>query len=190
METIILVITEFTEELLWAEISLLGFFLAIYLLCLLKRTDGEPSRWIPDQIVRNYLDSVRNGERAMRQELFFEDMKKNPGDDSTVDSLQGEVGALRAQLATADSRLEEKETMITDLKENKDSDASEGELHQKIKDLEVRLQEYSVIENELAELKKYQSENKELKEKLGKGKVDTGAKKEDLVSEFEKMLAS
>lgn len=155
-------------------------------------------------------------------------------------ALLKEIEALRAQLMSADKRVAEFDKTVNGIKEEKnlleqkikDLEASKGGAaavdpaqSKELEELKARLQEYEVIEDDLANLKKYQAENKDLKAKLAEmggqapaasapvaaapapvaavapapvaaapapaPEAASGAKKEaELLSEFEKMLAS
>ena len=213
MDAIFLLVTEFTEEMLWLEFSCLSFVGAFYLyFYVIKKRDKVDPEWVSGAVVKDYLDGVRNHETSLRMQLFGE-----TGGASTVTvsggtdpALLQQMEALRVQLATSDKTIETKQKELDEIK--------------------VRLEEYEVIEDDLANLKKYQMENKKLREQVegldgtpeagvsaaaapvaeapaaeaeapaakaeaGEGEAKEGEEEkkdgeEDLLSEFEKMLAS
>jgi hypothetical protein len=253
LEAISLIIAKFSHEIIQVQLAVVSLFgsVALYWF-LIKRRKRQTSDWVPAAIVKEYLDRIHEDERQTRYRLFgiqapalgaqplttgqpMMQMSAGAMDPNLLLQLE----AMRAQLANADKRTAEFDKTINGIKEEKSL------LEQKLKDLEgkpaangggpdpamlkeledykARLKEYEVIEDDLANLKKYQIENKELKDKLaGMGGAPvaapgpapapvaaaapapvaaaaapeatpaaSGQKKEaELLSEFEKMLAS
>lgn len=101
-------------------------------------------------------------------------------------NVQKELDAVRVQLSSADQKSQELAKELEDLKAANDALAKEkeelakkaaegggggggeadAELIKERDELKAKLEEYEVIEDDLANLKKYQIENKELREKL------------------------
>ena len=218
MEAILLLVTEFTEELLWAEIAALCIFASIYVYrYVIKRENNINPEYVPAAVVKDYLNQMRDTEASVRFQLFGEASGAPVVAAASGDSaaLQAELTALRTQLSTADQRIQEKENIIEELKKGNpgggdpeemakakaqwDKEKTElankvSELEEKLKsamsagggddamkkeldDMRARLDEYEIIEDDLANLKKYQLENKELREQLEKlgGEVPSGS---------------
>lgn len=110
-------------------------------------------------------------------------------------ALARELEALRAQLLSADQRSLEFDRMMNALKaekaalEQKLKDAPKGTaapaaggnpeamvaVQKEVEDLKAKLQEYEVIEDDLANLKKFQKENDQLKQKIEQYEKGGGA---------------
>jgi hypothetical protein len=188
--------TKFSGELITAELSLLCFVsaLSVYLL-LIRKKKKESAEWVPAAIVRAYLDRVRAEEAEVRFKLFGEASAPvatqaplaaalNSVTTVTDPALVKEVEALRAQLSTSDQRAMEFDRMISALRAEKTAleeklkaaPASAGETPaaaaapaealKELEDLKAKLQEYEVIEDDLANLKKFQKENEQLRQKM------------------------
>lgn len=157
---------------------------------LIRKKKRESAEWVPAALVRAYLDRVRQDERDIRFKLFGEQSSPVTAGSapqiimsSNDPALAKEMDALRAQLLAADQRSIEFDRLMNALK------AEKATLEQKLKDapaagaaaanpeaaavaqkevaeLKAKLQEYEVIEDDLANLKKFQKENEQLKQKL------------------------
>ena len=110
-------------------------------------------------------------------------------------NLLKEVEALRAQLLMADRRAQEFDAKIEDVKKEKvgletmlaevksgkgivvEGGGDSAVLQKELSDLKAKLQEYEVIEDDLANLKKYQRENDELKKKIEEFEANGGGAK-------------
>jgi len=190
LEAIALVFSKFSEELIAAQMAVLCLTgsLATYWL-LIRKKKKESAEWVPAALVRAYLDRVRNEERDIRLQLFGEDSRLAAGTagatvtqilSSPDPALLGEVAALRAQLTASDARVVEFDRLMSSLRtekaalEQKLKDMPAGSaggadsagLRKEIEDLKGRLQEYEVIEDDLANLKKFQKENEALRLKV------------------------
>jgi hypothetical protein len=191
LEAIALVFSKFSEELLAAQLAVLCLTasLATYWL-LIRKKKKESAEWVPAALVRAYLDRVRNEERDIRLQLFGEDSRlaPGPGAGATVTqiltspdpALLGEVAALRAQVTASDARALEFDRLMNGLRSEKAAleqklssmpagvggGGDSGALRKEIDELKARLQEYEVIEDDLANLKKFQKENEVLRQKL------------------------
>jgi len=227
LEAIVLLVSEFAEELIWAEMCLISFWAAIYgYNYIIKRREVVDPEWVPGAVVKDYLDRVRQSESSLRQQLFGE-VAGNVVVQQTVGTdpaLQQELEAVRRQLGVADQQNQEKDKIIAELKagqgsgdgggsneeftaaksawdkekaelEKKLSDAlaagaasggADPALKQELEDLKARLDEYEVIEDDLANLKKYQIENKQLKGKL----TDAGISFDDVAVQAEAAAAA
>ncbi len=205
MESIALLFTKFSSELISAQIALLCLAGAVSVYWMLVRARARHRNdWVPAALVKEYLDGVVRNERDIRYRLFGEEARVQMTASSAAPvqqvvvqgadpAVMKELEALRAQLAVADQRALEFDRNVNTLKTEKD--ALEKKLREapaaaasggadpavaaelaKVKkdadDLKAKLAEYEVIEDDLANLKKYQTENKTLREQLealGKG---------------------
>jgi hypothetical protein len=196
LEAIALIFTKFSEELITAQLAVLCLTgsLAVYWL-LLRKKKKESAEWVSAALVRDYLDRVRRDERDIRMKLFNEDsaatapaMSHAPlsaalnsvGNDPSV---LKELDALRTQLSLSDQRSMEFDRLISSLRSEKASleqklkdmpAGGQGQtvavedpaMKKEVEDLRARLQEYEVIEDDLANLKKFQKENEVLRGKV------------------------
>ena len=193
MEAIALIFTKFSEELIAAQLAVLCFTaaLATYWL-LIRKKKKESAEWVPAALVRAYLDRVRADERETRIKLFGEDsvpaavggvsLSASLGSASPDPSLLREIDTLRSQLSASDQRVMEFDRMMNALRSEKAAleqklrdmpaaapgavSAADPALKKELDDLRARLQEYEVIEDDLANLKKFQKENEVLRQKL------------------------
>lgn len=188
MEAIALVFTKFSEELLGAQVALLCFAsaLAAYWFVLRKKKK-QSAEWVPAALVRAYLDRVRSDERDIRLKLFGEETQPLMSLHSQAPlasalgagdpTLAREVDALRAQLALSDQKALEFDRMMNALRAEKAAleqklaaapagSASSDTAVKELAELKAKLQEYEVIEDDLANLKKFQKENEALKQKV------------------------
>jgi hypothetical protein len=188
--------SKFSEELIAVQTALLlfTFTIAAYLL-LVRKKKKESAEWVPAALVRAYLDRIRADEREARLKLFGEkspaySTSQAPlsaalsGSASADPGLLKEIEALRSQLTLADQRTMEFDRMMNGLRAEKTAleqklkeapaagagaaaPAGDSAVVQKeLEDLKARLQEYEVIEDDLANLKKFQKENEQLKQKV------------------------
>ncbi|MEZ4871574.1 MAG: hypothetical protein R2827_04860 [Bdellovibrionales bacterium] len=122
------------------------------------------------------------------------------GPDGELD--ESVLAANAAELQELKSSLESKEKELIEIKQKIESgelSSSSGgdaaDLEAKIKDLEARLQEYEIIEDDIADLSMYKEENQKLKEELDALKAGGAVpaakppkaeevKSDDLVAEF------
>lgn len=194
MEAIALIFTRFSEELIAAQLAVLCFTaaLATYWL-LIRKKKKESAEWVPAALVRAYLDRVRADERETRIKLFGEDsvpvaagglsLSASLSSSASPDpSLLREIDTLRTQLSASDQRVMEFDRMMNALRSEKAAleqklnnmpaaapgapGAADPALKKELEDLRARLQEYEVIEDDLANLKKFQKENEVLRQKL------------------------
>lgn len=193
MEAIALILTKFSDEVIAAQLALLCFVscVALYWLVVRKKKK-ESAEWVPAAVVRAYLDKVRADEQEVRFKLFGEapvaagshaPLAAALSTVTTVTdpALLKEVDALRAQLSASDQRSMEFDRVMNALKtekaalEEKLKAAAAGapvaagpspEALKELDDLKARLQEYEVIEDDLANLKKFQKENEQLRQKV------------------------
>lgn len=187
-------LSKFSHEAMLVELFLISFITAMYFgyLLLHKRKYGAAKKNIPDHIVREFLAELISYCEGFKNQLFGEEFKillnnaKNLGltAHAGAGADAAEVSALKAALAQALAKQEELQKLLAALTKDKaavDAKLAAGasapaaaggdpnalkELNDKIAKLESRLAEYEVIEDDLANLKKYQQENKQLRSQL------------------------
>lgn len=205
MDAILLLVSEFSEELIWAQVCLISFWSALYLYqYVVKRREQVTPEFVPASVVKDYLNRVRDGEQTIRFQLFGEapqaggsPIVMSAGNDS---ALLREIEALRNRVGESEKGIVERDKIIADLRSrpsganNSDLDSAKAawlqekaelekklaaalaaggaagavpdDVKQQLEDMKARLQEYEVIEDDLANLKKYQLENKQLIEQM------------------------
>ncbi len=148
---------------------------------------------IPDHIVKAYLIEILSLSEGFKKQLFGESLKIDSSllgtfqmqatptlgtsdgptiTDGGIDTT--ELHALKAQLGQNVQKIDELNKIIAGLQHQNATlqsqpAAAAGDnkaLLDKIQALESRLSEYSVIEDDLANLKRYMQENRQLKEQL------------------------
>lgn len=164
-------------------------------LLLKKKKYGAAKKNIPDNVVRAYLTELISQAEGFKNQLFGENFKIEPGQGLNLQAQapsfpvgmtteSADTGPLRAQLAAAMAKQQELQQAVAMLQKEKSavesrlnnasSAAAAGaadskalnDLKDKLTKLESRLAEYEIIEDDLANLKKYQQENKQLRAKL------------------------
>lgn len=188
MEALLLLFAKFTNELLSVQIACISLCCAYFLYhWTVKRRERLQAEWVPAAVVKEHLDRIAHEERVMRQRLFGQEYTSTvsaapgvtaPAAGVNVDeALVKELAAVRAQLTAADQRASEYDKRIAALQTEKgelEKKAATGapaagadpQVQKQLEDLKAKLAEYEVIEDDLANLKKYQLENKTLQERL------------------------
>lgn len=119
--------------------------------------------------------SVSSSNRDEGLNTVGDDLETKSGKDKSSPEKStekiAEIGDLKQQLKVKEREIE---TLKKDIEKKVDSKPSQ-ELLDKIKDLEARLAEYEIIEDDIADLSKYKDENANLKEELEKLKSGAGA---------------
>lgn len=186
MESWIYIFSQFTPEALVLELSL------IFILCggyavfwiLRKRKFGVANKVIPSGPVKAYLTELIGHADLLKTQLF--------GIMATDDPENARGSDFGRILANLDAKLDAQGKAIADLSANgvpmmagqqapevaapvaavgpriggATSDAEVATLKDKVEHLETRLAEYSIIEDDLANLKRIQQENNELRASL------------------------
>ncbi|MBI3535130.1 MAG: hypothetical protein HY072_06560 [Deltaproteobacteria bacterium] len=181
--------SRFTAELILFESLIIFVLLAFYsgYWILVKRRMGLGSSLIPAEVVKHYLGDLIVNAEGVKTQLFGE----VPLQGSTKINASGAMEfTLLEKISELENKINEKEKLIQNA--NKEKEKIEKELSQatsapskegfvsasgiqtadvealkeKIQNLEERLAEYSVIEDDLANLKKLQQENVQLKSLL------------------------
>lgn len=156
---------------------------------LIRKKKKESADWVPAALVRQYLDKVRTDEADIRYRLFGEQAPVVGGVAPTIitssdPAIAGQLDALRAQLGVADQRALDFDRMLNGLRAEKaaleaklaaapaagaggaTAGAAGPAVQKELDDLKAKLQEYEVIEDDLANLKKFQKENETLRAKV------------------------
>lgn len=160
-----------------------------------KRRYGAAKKNIPDNVIRAFLIELISNAEGFKNQLFGADFKITAGTPrpqinidiaapAATPGNSAELGSLQAALAAAVAKQTEQAKQIEALLKEKAAleakaasagaapaaaggdDKALAEMKEKIARLESRLSEYEVIEDDLANLKKYQQENKQLKAQL------------------------
>jgi hypothetical protein len=196
LEAIALLLTKFSEELIAAQLAAVSATLALALYWLLiRKKKKESAEWVPAALVRAYMDRMRSDERETRIRLFGDDFSALPPLTLTAGlssptavagadpQLGRELEAMRTQLALADQRAIEFDRNLNALKLEKGAleqklkeaqsatpaapvSADQGAMLKELEDYKAKLKEYEVIEDDLANLKKFQKENADLKQRV------------------------
>lgn len=185
MSSWVYLFSKFTQEALVIEalviLGLISGYTAFWILK--KRRFGSADESVPSIPVRDYLDELIYESEHLREQLFG--ILEGHQPVSRVDRVRDSDAA--SQLKQLESKLLEKErsleSLITEkariaeslekseaqIKELKvqllsgNADGMKSELEAQIRSLEEKLTEYSIIEDDLANLKRFQSENIKLK---------------------------
>ena len=225
METLRVILTHFSEEILGILLALLVALLTLLMAFWVyhRRRSQKLTHQIPASVVKNYLDSIITNSKALKSSLFLEGSGESVFGDplssqahreaipSVVSTGQLPEGNVRPAPASSQEEMAEKEAEIASLRlqvgeKNKMVDELEkvvatsgqkgghdlerenvalkdeveklkSELSQSAptpdqdllkerNQLKDRLAEYQVIEEDLANLKRFQEENKELKQTI------------------------
>lgn len=203
MSSWVYVFSKFTPEALLFEALIICILLAGYAAfwILRKRRYGVIQQEVPAGVVKGYLNELIVDAEQMRAQLFGllaasgVEMPQRPArvvsyaaapaaSDSELAHRLAEFEAKMAEQSKAiESLLSEKTRIEQELAAARASGGGGGaagpdpqvpKLHEKIALLEGRLAEYSVIEDDLANLKRLQQENAQLKAALGQGGASAG----------------
>jgi hypothetical protein len=188
LDAIALIFSKFSEELMGAEVALICAVVAIAIYwTLIRKKKRESAEWVPAALVRAYLDKVRTDEADIRYRLFGEQPAMTGSVAPTIinssdPALGRELEALRSQLSLADQRALDFDRMLNGLRAEKSAleqklaavpaatasgaGGPPAGMVKELDDLKAKLQEYEVIEDDLANLKKFQKENEVLRVKV------------------------
>lgn len=120
----------------------------------------------PREMIANEVGTIDRLEGVLRQMLSEQSWPKPTGDGEAASS--GSVdGLLQEQLKNLEAELQEKQKVIDSMSGTAAPEAVDvGPMKQKIKDLEEKLAEYSVIEEDIADLSRFRQENDDLRKKI------------------------
>jgi hypothetical protein len=191
MSSWVYLFSKFTPEALLFEALMIFILLCSYMAfwILRKRRFGSVENTIPSGPVKEYLNELINNAEQIRLQLFgllnsnemqhkgyqIVGMNQTSAPDPTLtirladleNKLTNQTKALEV-LADEKSRLEKelaesRASSLANVTSAKTKGEGTKELQNKIHELEAKLTEYSVIEDDLANLKRLQQENEQLK---------------------------
>jgi len=149
----------------------------------------------PQDMIAAEVGTIDRLEGVLRQMLSEQPWPKATGTEGTAaaaPTLLGDAAAealLREQLKSLEADLAEKQKMIDAMGSNQPMAPDLAPMKQKIKDLEEKLAEYSVIEEDIADLSRFRQENEDLRKKITEA---TGVPATDALTmpwdEFEKIV--
>ncbi len=187
IDVVKLAFMQFTDEAIIISASLLIFIFCILLIYWFynRHKFKNLNHQIPATVVKNYLDSVIENSNSLKSSLLRNNGKgadnipsvvslDNLGTDSNseLEFLKVENEKLKESLDQS-GNVDELKNKIISLEEELNSKGNDSGLSDKIKkitrerdELKDILKEYSVIEDDISNLKHLKQENKQLKEQL------------------------
>lgn len=189
LQSIVYVLSRFTPEALFFEslgiLALLAGYTAFWINK--KRKFGVIKQDVPAPLVKTYLNELIVDAENMRVQLFGL-LSKAGMPAGTGVAIAGDPNAA-ARIAALEAKLAEQSRAIDGFASEKskieqelnaarsqagstagaESAVAVAQLQEKVQSLEGRLAEYSVIEDDLANLKRLQQENQQLKAQIGGG---------------------
>ncbi len=111
----------------------------------------------PKLAVAQELGSIDRLEGVLRQMLSDQDVSKGSGGGGENE----QVSLLKEQVSVLEKEVKEKSQLL-----EKSGDNDDGQLKDKIKELEAKLAEYSIIEEDISDLSKFRQENEELRNRI------------------------
>jgi hypothetical protein len=201
MNSLVYFFSKFTEEFLLLGAA--GIFALLSVYCyhwvIQKRRMGVAHSQIPSAVVKSYLNQLINEAEFVRKQLFGMNNDGSvtmpigfgtaaPAPDASKSAISPD---LLARLGSLESQLKDKESLVVNINVEKAKlleeievlransggtafiEANQKQLTDKIKNLEARLEEYSLFEEDLANLKRLQQENAQLKKKLSEAPAPT-----------------
>ena len=190
-ETLRLILTKFTDETItvFSTLLLITMVGIIAYWFYNRKKFHQLSHEIPASVVKNYLDSIIQNSNSLKSSLFRGgglDMGNGipsvaivanlPSSTSVmVDSSSEEVNQKNAEIASLSLKLNDRSKQISDLEKRMrelEAEKSGGDpnlqreytlANNERNDLRERLKEYEIIEEDLANLKRFRQENDQLK---------------------------
>jgi hypothetical protein len=126
----------------------------------------------PKEMIANEVGSIDRLEGVLRQMLSEQSWPKPTGENAPASAPIADGAAdalLQEQLKNLEAELAAKQRQIEAMGANQVPSAEPvdtGPMKQKIKDLEEKLAEYSVIEEDIADLSRFRQENEDLRKKI------------------------
>jgi hypothetical protein len=115
----------------------------------------------PKESIAQELGSVDRLEGVLRQMLTDQDWSKGKSEGGAAVDLD-QVALLKEQITSLEREVKDKQKQL----EHGGGDGSDEGLKEKIQELEARLAEYSIIEEDISDLSKYRQENEELRNRI------------------------
>ena len=200
-ETLRLILTKFTDETItvFSTLLLITMVGIIAYWFYNRKKFHQLSHEIPASVVKNYLDSIIQNSNSLKSSLFRGgglDMGNGipsvaivanlPSSTSVmVDSSSEEVNQKNAEIASLSLKLNDRSKQISDLEKRMrelEAEKSGGDpnlqreytlANNERNDLRERLKEYEIIEEDLANLKRFRQENDQLKAEVAALKKGT-----------------
>jgi len=193
-ETLRLILTKFTDETITVFSTLLLMTMAgiISYWFYNRKKFHQLTHEIPASVVKNYLDSIIQNSNSLKSSLFRGgglDMGNGVPSVATVSNLPSstsimaetsseEINQKNAEIASLSLKLNDRSKQISDLEKRMhelEADKKGGDPNiqkdfalaiSERNDLRERLKEYEIIEEDLANLKRFRQENDQLKSEL------------------------
>jgi hypothetical protein len=188
MNSLIYIYSKFTEEFLLLTAASVFALLSVYCYywVIQKRRLGVVRSQIPSSVVKAYLGQLIQEAESVRKQLFGMTEDSIPSSSAAVStSANTEISPdLLAKISSLENQLKEKESLVVNINIEKGkliqeienlksgpsptmaTSSNQNELLEKINQLEARLEEYSLFEEDLANLKRLQQENADLKKRI------------------------
>ena len=193
-ETLRLILTKFTDETITVFSTLLLMTMAgiISYWFYNRKKFHQLTHEIPASVVKNYLDSIIQNSNSLKSSLFRGgglDMGNGIPSVATVSNLPSstsimaetnseEINQKNAEIASLSLKLNDRSKQISDLEKRMhelEADKKGGDPNiqkdltlaiNERNDLRERLKEYEIIEEDLANLKRFRQENDQLKSEI------------------------
>ena len=122
----------------------------------------------PESVVMNEVNKSENVEGALRRVLGEQNWVGANNTDDGEDAKEAikKIGVLEQEILTKDKEIAELHKQVTHGGGAEGDGGNDAELMAKIDELEARLQEYEIIEDDIADLSLYKAENDKLKAQL------------------------
>lgn len=116
----------------------------------------------PKLAVAQEVGSIDRLEGVLRQMLSDQDFSKG----ATGGGENEQVSLLKEQVSVLEKEVKEKSQLLEKSSTSTASAIDDGKLQDKIKELEAKLAEYSIIEEDISDLSKFRQENEELRNRI------------------------
>ena len=121
----------------------------------------------PESVVLKEIQDSENIEGALRRVLGEKAWvtSSESGGESSGDALK-QIGGLEQEVLSKDKEIADLHKQLTQGGSGEGGSGNDAELNSKIDELEARLLEYEIIEDDIADLSLYKAENEKLKTEL------------------------
>ncbi len=113
----------------------------------------------PKLAIAQELGSVDRLEGVLRQMLSDQEFSKGKSAADSSGATESEVAILKEQVSVLEKEVKDKSQLL-------DSADGDTALKSRIKELEAKLNEYSIIEEDISDLSKFRQENEELRTRI------------------------
>lgn len=189
MEKLIKYIGEHNSGVVFGLVGSIVFLFSLILYFYLKSKNKT------NPAVLSSIDSIEGALRRVLEDREWQNEEMGTQKDKVA------VATLELKIKTLQEELEKKGSAVTT---NPESEAEKQKLLDKLRELEGKLAEYAIIEDDIADLNTFKKENKELKDKLESlklgavheavvtqtppAKEDLSEEQENIFGEFEKVV--